>query len=77
MFGRRHEGRGRATPILKRLNYLENYYRRTVEYFCMILFASSKQWSKIILEILSIMSDCPKGHGRATPLFCYKIITEE
>ena len=34
---------------------LQNYYRRTVEYFCMIPFASSRQWSKIILEILSSM----------------------
>ena len=33
-----HEGRGRSTPILKRLNY----YRITVEYFCMIPFASSR-----------------------------------
>ena len=68
-------GSGRVTPILKRLNYLENYHRITVKYFCVIPFASSRQWSKIILEILSSMSDCPKGRGRATPLFRDKIIT--
>ena len=31
MFGRRREGRGRATPILKNLDYLENYNKKTVK----------------------------------------------
>ena len=56
---------------------LQNYYRRTVEYFFMIPFASSWLWSKIILEILSSMPDCPKGRSKATPLFRCKIITGE
>ena len=37
------KGRGRATPIF----YLENYYKKTDEYFSMIPFASCRLWSKI------------------------------
>ena len=33
------EGRGRATPILKYINYSENYYKKTDEYFSIIIFA--------------------------------------
>ena len=75
MFGRRREGRGRDTPILKSIDYLEDYYKKTVEYLYMIPFASSRQWSKLILEILSSILDHPKGRGRATPIFRYKMIT--
>ena len=32
-----------SRPFKKKLNYLENYYRRTVKYFSMIPFASSRQ----------------------------------
>ena len=56
---------------------LQNYYRRTVEYFCIIPFASSRPSSKIIFKILSELSDRPKGRGRTTPLFRYKIITRQ
>ena len=64
-------------PFKKTELFRKLLHDRTVEYFCMIPFASSRQWSKIILEILSSMLDCPKGRGRATPLFRYKIITGE
>ena len=56
------EGRGRATN-----NVLKKAIK--VKYFCMIPFASSRQWSKQILGILSSMSDRPKGRERATPIF--------
>ena len=56
---------------------VQNYYTRTVEYVCMVLFASCRESSKLILKILSSMSDSPQGRGRATPLFHYKIIKEE
>ena len=39
--GRHHKGRVRATPILKYLNYSENYYKKTDEYFSIIIFAMS------------------------------------
>ena len=48
-----------------------------VEYFCIIPFELSRQWTKLIFQILPSMSDGPKGRGRATPLFHYKIITRE
>ena len=69
MFGRHHEGSGRATPILKILNYLENYYRRAVEYFCMIPFASSRHGPKLIFNFFPNMPDPQKGRDRATPIF--------
>ena len=37
-----HEGCGRAKPILKCLDYSENYYKKTDEYFSIILFAVSR-----------------------------------
>ena len=49
--------------------YLQNYFKKTDEYFSMIPFASSRLWSKIFLKILSSMPDHPKGRGRATPIF--------
>ena len=36
------EGCGRATPILKYLKYPENYYKKTDEYFFIIIFAMSR-----------------------------------
>ena len=39
ILGRHREGLGRATPILKYLNYSENHYKKTDEYFSIILFA--------------------------------------
>ena len=48
------------------LYLLQHYYRRTIEYFCMIPFASSRQWSKIVINFFSSM---PIGRGRATPIF--------
>ena len=42
MMGRHHERRGRATPVLKYFNYSENYYKKTNEYFSVIIFAMSR-----------------------------------
>ena len=56
---------------------LQNYCTRMVENSSIIPFKLSRQWSKIILEILSSMSDSPKWRGRATTLFRYKIIARE
>ena len=50
---------------------LQNYYRRTVEYFCMISFASTRHGPELIFK-KSSMLDCPKGRGRATPYFRIK-----
>ena len=55
---------------LKNLDYLENYYKKTAEKCFMIPSASSRQWSKLILGILSIMPYRPKGRDRAAPIFC-------
>ena len=49
-------------------------YKKTDENFCMIPFESSRQWSKLILGILSSMPERPKGRDRATPIFRYKIL---
>ena len=66
------KGRGRATPLFRHL-ILENYYRRTVKYFCMNPFKLNSKWSKLIFKILSSMPETPKGRGRATPIFCHLI----
>ena len=56
---------------------LKYHYRKTLQYFCIILFASSRQWSKLIFKILPSMPDHPKGRGGTTPFFRYKIITRK
>ena len=58
------KGRDRTTPIF----YLENYYKKTDEYFSMIPFGSSRLSLKIFLKILSSMPDHPKGRGRTKSL---------
>ena len=64
---------GRATPLFRHL-ILENYYKRTVKYFCMNPFKLNSKWSKLIFKIFSSMPETPKGRGRATPLFRHLII---
>ena len=64
------KGRGRATPIF----YLENYYKKTDEYFSTIPFASSRLCSEIFLKILSSMASHLKGRGKTTPIFYQKVI---
>ena len=44
MMSRHPEGCGWATPIFKYLNYLEISRMKTVEYFCIILFALSYRY---------------------------------
>ena len=50
-FEGRSEGPGMATPILISLDYLENYYKKMVEIFCLIPFTLNSPMSKLILEI--------------------------
>ena len=54
--------------------FIQNYYKKTVGNFCMISFASSRQWSKLILGILSSMQDHLKGCDMAMLIFGYKIL---
>ena len=63
-------------PFKKSLGYLENYYKKTAENCCMIPFASSRQWSKLILGFFSSMPNRPKQRGRARPIFDSKFLQE-
>ena len=38
---------------------IQNYYKKTVEFFYIIHFALSRQWSKLFFGILSSMPDRP------------------
>ena len=60
----------RGHAHLKKLDYLENYYKKSVEMFSIIPFASSRQWFELILGILS--SSCrtaENGVAGPRPLF--------
>ena len=62
------KGCGRATPILKYLNYSENYHKKTDEYFSIILFEMS-----IVQDIFNFFLLILVIHPKVAGTFIYNI----